>query len=105
MQGLTEGEIEEVIDELFDSLPDNTGWLCRSLRNLSQLRHNQRNDNDAGLASTIVALVADIQEELINSTRLRTEEELRIGINLAIANLEQWDYHLTAQENNLYDSD
>ena len=99
MQGLTEGEIEEVIDELFDSLPDNTGWLCRSLRNLSQLRHNQRNDNDAGLASTIVALVADIQEELINSTSLRTEEELRIGINLAIENLEQWDYHLFNNNN------
>ena len=102
---MQEGEIEDEIDELFDSLPDNTGWLCRSLRNLSQLRHNQRNDNDAGLASTIVALVADIQEELVNTTRLRTEEELRIGINLALANLEQWDYHLTAQENNLYDSD
>ena len=101
MQGqLTEGEIEDEIDELFDSLPDNTGWLCRSLRNLSQLRHNQRDDNDAGLASTIVALVADIQEELINSTSLRTEEELRIGINLAIDNLEQWDYHLFVQNNN-----
>ena len=99
MQGLTEGEIEEVIDELFDSLPDNTGWLCTSIRSLSQLRHNQRNDNDAGLASTIVALVADIQEELINSTSLRTEEELRIGINYAIENLEQWDYHLFNNNN------
>ena len=96
MQGrfLTEAEIEDEIDELFDSLPDNTGWLCISLRNLSQLRHNQRDDNDAGLASTIVALVADIQEELINCTSLRTEEELRIGISFAIANLEQWDYRL-----------
>ena len=97
---LTQEEIETNIDELFDSLPDNTGWLCRSLRNLSQLRHNQRDDNDAGLASTIVALVADIQEELINSTSLRTEEELRIGINLAIDNLEQWDYHRFFSNNN-----
>jgi hypothetical protein len=46
-----------------------------------------------------VALVADIQEELINSTSLRTEEELRIGINLAIENLEQWDYHLFNNNN------